>query len=245
MERLDVDFEQAGADLAYNESDLLNIRHHHGQGLARNLSPQWSSHIDASAYQTEMARADPRRFSHLTVTQDVFFALKDPFDPNAFENVNYGSTDFDQSFGQVRPQTTAWEGSGPMDTRYLDQYMPDVALPHQPMQGALLNVAWQAEQHQGPEQAGRTMTDLSFHHLQNLPAMQQSQNVHNATGGSHYTPMNMYRVPDGGSHGANTGGTPLDQDPSSVQSQNDKTTIVKSLVCPICKHKSKNRPAFR
>lgn len=194
-----------------------------------------------------MARANPHRFSHLTVSRDGFSALEGSLDPNAFENVHYGNSDVEvgQSFGQVRPQTTAWECCEPMDTRFLDQYMPDMPILHQSMQGALPNVVWPPEQHQGHEQAGRTMSGPSFHHLGTFPAIQQSQTVHDATGGSHATLMNMYSVPDGGSHDVDTGVTRLDQDVSSVQLQKVKATPVKSLVCPICKRKSKNRPALR
>lgn len=232
------------ADLTYNDRDLLDIHHHHGQGLPRNLSPQ-RSHIDPSAYQTELARADPHRFSHLTVSQDVLSALNDPFDLNAIENVRRGHLHFDPSFGQVRPQTISWESGEPMGTGSLDQYMPAVAIPHQAIEGTLSNVVWPSEQHQGHGQPGRSMQGPSFHHSGTFTAIQQSQTVHNATEGHFPTAMNMHGFPDGGSHGADTGATRLDQDPSSVQFQNAATTSAKSLVCPICKRTSRNRPALR
>ncbi|GAB7326589.1 hypothetical protein MBLNU13_g10567t1 [Cladosporium sp. NU13] len=239
-----IGYPQVNADLAYNnDSDLLDTHRHHGQGLPRNFSPQ-RLHIDPSVYQTELARANPQRFSHLTVSQGILSALEDPFDLNVIESVRYGNLHFDQSFGQVRPQTISWEGGEPMGTGNIDQH-PAVAIPHRAMEGTLSNVVWPPEQHQGHQQAGSTMSGPSFHHLGTFPAIQQSQTVHDATGGHLATTMNMYSVPDGDPDGADTGVTRLDQDLSSVQSQKVKTTPVKPLVCPICKRKSKNRSALR
>ena len=192
-----------------------------------------------------MALADPNRFSHLTVSQDFLPALNGPFDLNAIENVRRGNLHFGPSLGQVRPQTISWESGEPMGTGSLDQYIPAVAIPHQAIDGIRSNVVWPSEQHRGHGQPGRSMQEPSVHHPGTSTGIQQSQTVHNATGGHLPTTMNMYGFSDGDSHGTDTGAIRLDQDLSSVQSQNIATTSAKSLTCPICKHQSKNRPGLR
>lgn len=240
--RHDADLDQADADLAYNGGDVLDNHHVHGQGPSGNLSPQRSSRNDPSAYQTEMARADPHRFSYLTVSRDAFSMLGNSLDPNAFESPHYGGSDFDRSFGQVMPEPTALGGRGTIDTRHLDQYMPHVASAHQLMQGVMSQGSLPPAQHHGHGQPGRSTADASF--LYPGTAIQQSQAVHGALESPQLDATHVTRIPDRGSDVSDTRATPLDQ-LSSVQSQDAATSSVKSLICPNCEHQSRNWSAHR
>lgn len=169
--------------------------------------------------------------------------LEHSFDPNSLESFHHGTSDFDQSFSQAMPETTMLGGRGPIEARYNQQYMPHVAIAHQAMQAIMSEGSLPLAQHHGHGQSGRSMPDPSF--PSPGTAMHQSQPVHHAMERHQLAAMNMYAIPDRGSHGANTGAAPLDPDLSSVQSQDAATSTVKSLVCPICKRQSKNRPALR
>lgn len=190
-----------------------------------------------------MAQADPHRFDYLTVSRDAFSMLGDSLDPNEFESLHYDGSDFDQSFGQMVPETTTLGGYRPIDNYHPDQYMPHVASSHQQMQGIMSEGSLPPAQHQGHGQSGRSMPDASFH----FPgtAIQQSQAVDDSMQGPRLAATHMTGIPDRGSDVANTRAIPMDQDLSSVQSQDVATSSIKSLICPTCKRQSKNWPALR